>query len=158
MAGTDLVGRQFGRLTVLARGANTKKQTIWIVRCACGKEKQVRGDRLRNGMTKSCGCLQRELMGNRQRTHGMTHTPEFKAYDSAKQRCRGNDPHNIKYYRERGIQFKFKSFEEFLAELGPRPTPQHSVDRFPDNDGHYEPGNVRWATDLEQRHNQRRVK
>jgi hypothetical protein len=79
---------------------------------------------------------------------------EYQAYHSAKNRC--NNPRNpgYKYYGGRGIRFLFTSFEQFFAELGPRP-PGLSLDRI-DNDGNYEPGNARWAARSEQRRNQRR--
>lgn len=81
-------------------------------------------------------------------------SPEYEAYRNAKHRC---DPQSRqrKDYSERGIEFCFGSFSEFLAEVGRRPTPKHSIDRI-NNDGNYEPGNVRWATATEQTNNQRR--
>ena len=85
-------------------------------------------------------------------THGMTHTPEYHAYWSALERCR--NPKNKRWYSHggRGIEFRFKSFSEFYKELGNRTTPDHSLDRI-DNNGHYEVGNVRWATFGEQQSN-----
>lgn len=86
------------------------------------------------------------------KTHGMSGTPEYMAFQSARDRCR--NPKNISYprYGGRGIEFRFGSFEEWFNELGLRPDSdmnrmkyRWSVDRI-DNDGHYEPGNVRWAT------------
>lgn len=84
--------------------------------------------------------------------HGMVNTPENKAYHAAKQRC--ENPNDNRYYRygARGIQFKFRNFAEFLAAVGLKPSPQHSLDRV-DNNGHYEAGNVRWATRKEQMQN-----
>jgi|SRR5579859_591152 len=86
--------------------------------------------------------------------HFKSHTPEYVSYVAAKYRC--TEPKCISWenYGGRGIQFRFASFEEFLAELGPKPGPEHSLDRI-DNDGNYEVGNVRWATPLEQVHNRR---
>ncbi len=89
------------------------------------------------------------------KTHHMTGTPEFRAYLNAKFRCRLNP--NSKHYRNyaaRGIEFRFQSFDEFFAEVGLRPTPDHTLDRRV-NDGHYEAGNVRWSTRSEQMLNRR---
>lgn len=86
--------------------------------------------------------------------HGKSHTPEYHIYVGARYRCTNPKSEVWKDYGGRGIQFRFVSFEEFLAELGPRPSPEYSLDRI-NNDGHYEPGNVRWATASEQRNNQR---
>jgi hypothetical protein len=82
-------------------------------------------------------------------------TPEYMCFENARARCNRLTHPRYKDYGGRGIQFRFKSFEEFLAELGPRPSPQHSPDRFPNNDGHYEIGNVRWALSKEQQANTR---
>jgi len=85
--------------------------------------------------------------------HGMTGTPAWRSWLAARQRCQ--NPHNPKFadYGARGIKFLFTSFEEFFAELGPRPQGM-TLDRI-NNDGNYEPGNVRWATDEQQRSNKR---
>jgi hypothetical protein len=78
-------------------------------------------------------------------------TPEYKAFAGAKNRCK-NPRH--KNWHGRGIRFKFKNFQEFIGALGCRPSPAHSLDRI-DNDGHYEPGNVRWADAKQQAANRR---
>lgn len=79
---------------------------------------------------------------------------EYRIYCNVKYRCNTSTAHNYLEYGGRGIQCMFKSFEEFLQELGPRPTIKHSIERL-DNNGHYEVGNVKWATRTEQRNNQR---
>lgn len=94
-------------------------------------------------------------------THGGCHTPEYAAYNAARERCTNPKDKGWPHYGGRGIQFRFTSFEQWYAELGPRPAgvtakgkALYSVDR-EDNDGHYEPGNVRWATQAEQVANRR---
>lgn len=90
-------------------------------------------------------------------THGHTigkPTPEYYAYNAARQRCLNPNNDAWDNYGGRGIEFRFNSFEEFFAHIGPRPSAKHSLDRI-ENDGHYEIGNVRWATASEQQRNQR---
>ena len=81
--------------------------------------------------------------------------PEYRSYNSAKNRC--TNPNNAAYknYGGRGIEFRFRSFDEFLRCLGRRPTLEYTLDRYPDNNGHYEVGNVRWCTRKEQAQNRR---
>jgi len=88
--------------------------------------------------------------------HGMTNTPEHKAYETAQQRC--NNPNNARYkdWGGRGIEFRFDSFEAFYAEVGPKPSPDLLLDRI-NNDGHYEVGNLRWATITQSNRNKRGV-
>jgi hypothetical protein len=86
--------------------------------------------------------------------NGLQSMPEYQAYCSAKTRCTLTTNRDYPAYGGRGIQFKFESFEDFLKELGFRPTPKHSLDRI-NNDGSYEVGNVRWATAKEQLYNRR---
>ena len=90
--------------------------------------------------------------------HGMSKSTEYKSFSGAKYRCR--HPRNPAWerYGGRGIEFRFTSFSRFLAHLGRKPHPDMSLDRFPDNNGHYEIGNVRWATPFQQTHNSRKRK
>jgi hypothetical protein len=123
--------------------------------CDCGREVSVCSSKLRSGNTRSCGCL--HPLGRWERhsyiTHGMSKTPEYVAYRDARNRCRKTWRKDYPRYGGRGIEFRFDSFEQFYAELGPRPAGM-TLDRI-NNDGHYEPGNVRWATPQQQRANQR---
>jgi hypothetical protein len=82
-------------------------------------------------------------------------TAEYRAFYGAWKRCTNPRATGYKNYGGRGIEFRFCSFEEFFAEAGPKPSVHHTLDR-KDNDGHYEPGNVRWATEKEQNNNRRR--
>lgn len=81
--------------------------------------------------------------------------PERIAYAQAKARCTNPRHRAWKDYGGRGVEFRFRSFRQFIRLLGPRPSRRHSLDRI-DNDGHYEPGNVRWATPRQQARNRRR--
>lgn len=86
--------------------------------------------------------------------HGMSGTPEYIAYIDAKCRCKNSTNQRYPWYGARGVEFKFESFEDFIREIGFRPSDTHSLDRI-DNAGHYESGNIRWATKYEQIHNRR---
>lgn len=172
----DLTGRVFSRLTVLRRAGSAKHGTsVWECRCVCGASVKVRSDVLRAGTTRSCGCLQLEGLRVRIRElhsrsahvhkkHGAAprsgSSSEYQSWLHLKQRC-GNHKHRAyKYYGGRGITVcdRWKnSFEAFLADMGPKPSLRHSIDRI-NNDGNYEPGNCRWATKVEQRQNQRKPK
>lgn len=85
---------------------------------------------------------------------GGKESSELRSFRAAKERC--ENPHHVAYarYGGRGIQFRFYSFAQFITELGPKPTPRHTIERL-NNDGHYEPGNVCWATYAEQNRNKR---
>ncbi len=153
---TDLTGRTFGRLIVLSRAPKTFfKVKQWLCRCACGAHTVVPTEKLSSGNTRSCGCLRRDAAGKRSTTHGATkrgkRTGAFKSYMHAKMRCTNPRVKGYQNYGGRGVEFRFDSFEQFFAELGHRPLGT-TLDRI-DNDGHYEPGNVRWATAIEQAQN-----
>jgi hypothetical protein len=89
--------------------------------------------------------------------HGMSKAPEYIAYGSAKKRCTNPNIACFSEYGGRGIKFLFTSFEQWYAELGPRPSKAYSVDRI-DNDKSYEPGNVQWSTKRGQIQNRRKFK
>jgi hypothetical protein len=136
----DLTGQRFGRLTVIRRGANSSRGLArFECVCDCGGARIVAGSQLRRG-TRSCGCLIREharelaRTGTPRRKHGHAgggRTPEYRAWRNMKS-----------YHGGRGIRICdewHNSFEAFYAHVGPRPSPQHSIDRI-NNDGDYRPG------------------
>ena len=126
---------------------------MWLCQCDCGKEVIVRGASLTTGNTKSCGCL---TTANAV-THGKSRTDEYKAWGTMLQRCTNPRATGFDRWGGRGItvcERWRRSFENFLVDLGPKPSPQHSIDRI-NNDGNYEPGNCRWATKQEQIWNSR---
>ena len=146
----NLEGKIFGRLTLIeVIGVNKSKQRLWKCLCACGNEHIAPQAHITTGRSTSCGCVRQ----SKHKTHGMTGTPEWFAYQHAKARCKPNHSKHEHYF-DRGIFFKFNSFDEFYKEIGPRPSNKHSCDRI-NNDKGYEPGNIRWATKSQQERNRR---
>jgi hypothetical protein len=150
----NLTGQQFGRLTVLIYVAMTRRGAEWLCRCSCQNTLKVLTVSLRSGNTTSCGCITRERLIAQNSTHGLTDTAEYTAWAHMLGRCyRPTDEHYDRY-GGRGITVceRWHSFENFYADMGPKPSPLHEIDRI-DNDGNYEPGNVRWATKQQQSRN-----
>ncbi len=146
----DLMGQRFGKLVVVAKGEPKRCQATWVCQCDCGKSSTPYAYSLRRGVTKSCGC------GIGTKTHGMKDAPEFKIWKSMRARCRDINAPSAKYYVLRGIRVceRWDDFENFYADMGPRPSPNLSIDRI-NNDGNYEPVNCRWATSAQQNANKR---
>lgn len=154
----DLTGQKFNRLTVISFFGMVKRRTRWNVICDCGTTRVVDGSKLKNGHTKSCGCLQVENRGKSSITHGKSHTLTWHTWVRIRQRC--NNVTNINYndYGGRGIKVCdrwMESYENFLEDMGERPIGKYSLDRI-DNSKGYSKENCRWATDIEQSRNTRR--
>lgn len=157
----DLTGLQFGHLTVIgiAEGQRIRKGLAWICLCdpvlgGCGTEKIFASNSLRTGHTRSCGCRMHD--GQHGQSPKGLPSPEYMAWTSMKQRCLNPRHKSYARYGGRGISVCREwadSFETFYRHIGPRPGPGYSLDRYPDNTGNYEPGNVRWATWQEQNQN-----
>lgn len=159
----DLTGRKFGRLSVVAYAGKSGHNQAWSCLCECGATSRVLASNLLGSVTRSCGCLHREATGDAHRTHGRTATSEYHIYQSMIARCYSATAISYKRYGARGItvcdRWRFGDgetggFECFLFDVGDRPSKKHSLDR-KDNDGNYEPNNVRWATKIEQHRNTR---
>ena len=147
----EMVGYRSGNLVVTERATpalNANGQAMWTVLCDCGATNVVTGSHLRQGRTKSCGCQTAELVGATHRKHGESHlTTEYVTWCSMRQRCADPASRSYPLYGGRGITVCDEwrdDYAAFLAHVGRRPSPRHSLDRI-DNERGYEPGNVRWA-------------
>lgn len=159
----DLRGKRFGRLVVEGRSStNTKMgKPRWDCLCDCGGKATSPGNSLRSLKTASCGCLQRERTSAAarisSRKHGLTGSPEYRSWGAMLTRC--NNPNATGYNRYGGagvrVCERWLKFENFLADMGERPSLDYSLDRYPDKFGDYEPSNCRWATAKEQQANRR---
>ena len=152
-------GTRFGRLVVLKRSSG--KEHRLLCECDCGSKKTIVAASLRHGQTRSCGCLQKERAIESRRIHGHCGSVRkasrtYTTWRGMMQRCTNPTHNRWERYGGRGITVceRWLKFENFLADMGERP-PGKTIDRYPDTNGNYEPGNCRWATAGEQSNNRR---
>lgn len=157
----NLIGQRFGYLTVIERVANGKCNEVrWLCKCDCGNHTEVSSVNLKNGHCKSCGCLKRNEPNYK--THGNSKHWLYSTWCNMKTRCYNPNSKDYNNYHNRGIcvcDSWLKSFESFMEDVSKLPhygEPGYTLDRV-NNNGNYEPDNVRWATAKEQANNTRRV-
>lgn len=153
-----IAGERHGRLVAISFVESRNGKAHWQFQCDCGRQIIVNATNVRRGATASCGCwkIESQKYIPRNITHGMSNTPTWKSWRAMRDRCTREAHTKYANYGGRGITIcaRWDSFELFLADMGPRPLGM-TLDRHPNKDGNYEPGNVRWATDKDQNRNKR---
>lgn len=161
-------GQKFGKLTILKELESLYSpkgimRRMFECKCDCGNIKNIRLSLLTSNQTTSCGCFHKQTISDIFKKHGDSLTPEYRCWVDMLKRC--NNPNN-RYYKDyggRGIKvhnsfIKWENFKKYIINtIGLRPSNLYSLDRFPNNDGDYEPNNLRWATKSEQNYNRRKL-
>lgn len=157
----DITGQRFGRLIALGPvGHNRWMRLLWLCQCDCGNTTTPHGESLRSGVTQSCGCLRTEMLEQSEKRHGESGTRLYHVWDTMIQRC--TNPNSTKYkdYGARGIgvcdewRASYMAFKNHVSSLIHYNEKGYSLDRI-NNNGNYEPGNIKWSTAKEQRSNRR---
>lgn len=157
----ELLDKKFGSLRVEKYAGTRSGRHYFSCLCDCGKHKEIRHDTFYGKhRPQSCGCKTKEIVVSKQTTHGLSKTPEYRSYKCMIERCYGDKAASSARYKEQGVtvcdEWK-NSFVQFLKDMGPKPTPLHTIDRV-NNDKGYSPDNCRWASKKEQATNRRNTK
>lgn len=158
----DLTGQKFGRLTVIAAAEAVHGARRWLCRCDCGTETIVGHSQVKNGLSKSCGCLRREVVGQAMTKHGSAArgkvTRVYKIWNGMVARCNTPSATGFDRYGAVGVTVcqRWMLFENFLADMG-EPPAGFSIDRRDSAKG-YEPANCRWASRQTQNENRKSVR
>ena len=155
----NLLGKQFGRLTVISEAANIGRWTAWVCKCNCGKEVIVKTHELQLGDTRSCGCLFRETLYKNITKHNGKGTRLYRIWCNIKNRCTNTKDKNYQWYGAKGVKickewiFDFAEFRKWAENNGY--SDNLTIDRI-NPFGNYEPLNCRWITIQEQQRNKRK--
>lgn len=155
----DLTGKTFGSWTVIKRAPNAAcGRSMWECKCVCGEVRAVMSSHLVAGRTKSCGCQRPTGTASPRFKHGLSGSSTHNIWMQMHGRCKPTAADAHLYYNK-GIQVceRWNDFENFFCDMGPRPSPRHSIGRIDGNAG-YEPGNCRWETAKQQANNTSRNK
>lgn len=158
MTATDLSGIRFGFLVAEQRDGRIGRGAAWRCICDCGQVIRAHAGRLVAGRKKACGIAGHRAGGERPHAYRFRDMPEHRVWHGMRERCRDPNHSNWANYGGLGIKVCTRwdvSFEAFLSDMGPQPSSKHSIDRFPNPRGNYEPGNCRWATADQQARNKR---
>lgn len=150
----NLVGRTYGQLTVIAQADSDRAgNRQWVCRCTCSSERSYHAANFTTGKTQSCGCTRYKKIGDKKRTHGQSKTALYGVWNAMHMRCSNPETESYPQYGGRGIRVcdRWKSFENFAADMGERPKGT-SIER-DDFNADYSPSNCRWATAKEQGRN-----
>lgn len=150
----DLLGFEFSGSLVLSECENISGRRAYLCRCSCGKEFKASVKNIRNGGTRSCGCLRQGV----NKTHGLSRAKSYRSWANMIQRCTNANTGNYKNYGGRGISVcdDWFSFECFHDDMGDPPSRNHSIGRI-DNNGDYKKENCRWETTMQQAQNTTRT-
>ncbi|WP_097026146.1 hypothetical protein [Clostridium peptidivorans] len=160
-APVNIIGKKYGYWTVIKRSKNINGRSTWVCECKCGNRKIVKLHDLRNGRSKSCGCLRKETTSKNFKTHNLTNHRLFSIWSCMKTRCYNPNATNYERYGARGIRICDEWLNDFMNfynwSMGNGYKDDLTIDRI-NNDGNYESSNCRWATIEQQANNKRSYK